>query len=269
MRFSVSSGSWKHKTRSGTAPEKICEGGNVRKQPGINPPQKKNMLRWIVGGYVNGNYISIYTFEEKYHHQTGRVSPHLSHEDSFCIIAQICFYFREGSSGLFSRARNFSFKVNLWFTHLWWSMAFLEGFVSKKQVFSLIVFLKDRTLLHRICGNRILLGAALCSKLAWWIWFGLSPAQDAFHRQDDHIFSKGSLRTFICHRYWSGDHPKYASPIFTHVTAGKQTSKSHMTQPWLWVSSQFPQHFSTLPASTTVCANSLVCLHARKAHDLL
>ena len=48
------------------------------------------------GGYVNGNYISIYIFEENYHHQTGRVSPHLSHEDSFCIIAQICFYFREG-----------------------------------------------------------------------------------------------------------------------------------------------------------------------------
>ena len=139
--------------------------------------------------------IPIYTFEENYHHQTGRLSPHLS---------QMCFYFREGSPGLFSRARNFSFKVNLWFTHLWCSMAFLEGFVSKKQVFSLIVFLKDRTLLHRICGNRILLGAALCSKLAWWIWFGLSPAQDACHRQDYHIFSKGSLWTFICHRYWRG-----------------------------------------------------------------
>lgn len=48
------------------------------------------------GGYVNGNYIDIYIFEENYHHQSWRVSPHLSHEDSFCIIAQICFYFREG-----------------------------------------------------------------------------------------------------------------------------------------------------------------------------
>ena len=42
MRFSVSSGSWKHKTRSGTAPEKICQRWKCSKNSqGSNPTPKK------------------------------------------------------------------------------------------------------------------------------------------------------------------------------------------------------------------------------------